>query len=68
MPAAQQEELQRANDQGLELAWMHYDAELPPRILADNHPVRVVLLFHPILSYLVLSNHIAFPTSYFSIA
>ena len=46
MPAAQQEELQRANDQGLELAWMHYDAELPPRILADNHPVWIALMFY----------------------
>ena len=39
-PAVQQEEIQRANDQGVELSWLCHDPELPPRILAENHPVR----------------------------
>lgn len=38
-PIEKQEEIQRANDQDLELDWMKHDSERSPKIITEHHPV-----------------------------
>ena len=39
-PIEQEEEIQRANDQDLELEWVQQDSERSPKITTEHHPVR----------------------------
>lgn len=45
-PTEQQEEIQRANDQDLELEWIQQDSERSPKIITEHHPVRYHFICH----------------------
>ena len=39
-PMEQQEEIQRANDQDVELDWIQHDSERSPKTTIEHHPVK----------------------------